>query len=240
MISVSSSIEKIISGKNLIENNIGESGAKVYKIESLTPNENGYLKIQHKESLFGVNHEFEVFKFLSGKVKVPKVISYDYPYLITTEIKGVCSFHVEESKRFHTVKLIAKALKELHSLDIKNCGLYSEFEHELRSNQYTASQLATKPEDDYVFVHGDACLPNFIIYEDKFNGFIDMGTSGIGNRYEDLAYCTWSILYNFKDEKYVNAFFSQYGEEYYCKDKINFYIKYMVEPSTNILPWELS
>ena len=224
MISVSSAVEKIITGKKIIENNVGKSGDKVYKIESLNHNKNGYLKIEGKEKLFGIKNEYEVYKFLNGKVKVPEVHFYEYPYLITGEIEGLCSFHVKEEKRLETMRILARGLKELHRVDIKDCDIYSELEWEIRNEKYAEGELHLI-EDDYVFVHGDACLPNMLIHEGQFSGFIDMGAAGIGNRYEDLAYCVWSTLYNFKDRKYVDEFFKEYGGEYYDNDKINLYIK---------------
>jgi aminoglycoside phosphotransferase len=234
MISVSTVVEKIISGKKIIENNVGKSGDKVYKIENLEHNKNGYLKIEAKEKLFGIKHEYEVYKFLSGKIKVPGLYYYEYPYLITSEIEGVCSFHVKEEERLETMRIIARAIKELHSVDIKDCNLYSDLEWNIKNKVFSGEQLYNKPADDYVFVHGDACLPNMIIHEGQFSGFIDMGAAGVGSRYEDLAYCVWSTLHNFKDIKYVGEFFKEYGEEYYDRDKLNFYIR-LLNPSSNPL-----
>ena len=233
MISVSKTIEKLIEGKKIIENNVGESGAKVYKIENLNQNKNSYLKIEDKEAFFGISHEYEVYKFLKGKIKVPEVYYYEYPYLITNEIEGICSFHVKEDERLKTMRIIARAFKELHSVDIKDCNLYSELEWQMKNKRYSEEQLYNRLDKDYVFVHGDACLPNILIHEGKFNGFVDMGAAGIGSRYEDLAYCVWSTLYNFKDKKYVDEFFMEYGEEYYDRDKINFYIE-LLGPSSII------
>lgn len=46
MVSVSKTIEKLIEGKKIIENDVGKSGAKVYKIEKLNHSKNSYLKIE--------------------------------------------------------------------------------------------------------------------------------------------------------------------------------------------------
>lgn len=230
---VSQKIENILLGKNLVENDIGQSGDKVYKIEGFNDDKNKYLKIENKERLFGIKREYEVYEFLKGKIKVPEVYYYEYPYLITTEVKGICSFQVEESERIKVMRILAKALKELHLIDIKDFSLLSDLTYEIKNGKNTEDGLLNMACEEYVFVHGDACLPNIIIHEGEFGGFIDMGAAGIGNRYEDLAYCVWSTLYNFKDVKYIHEFFKEYGEEYYDRDKLNFYIR-ILNPSTII------
>jgi len=220
----SETIEKIIEGKTIIENSVGESGDKVFKIENLDNNKNSYIKIESKEKLFGIKHEYQVYKFLNGKVSVPELYYFEYPYLITNEVKGICSFHVKEEERLNAMRILARALKELHSVDIKDCDIYSELEWRIRNEKYAEGEVHLL-DDDYVFVHGDSCLPNMLIHEGEFGGFVDMGAAGIGSRYEDLAYCVWSTLYNFRDRKYVDEFFREYGEEYCDRNKINFYIK---------------
>jgi len=104
-------IEELLKHKVLIENDIGKSSSNVYKILDLENGQNGYVKQDTKWLSNGVNHEVEVYRYLRGKALVPVVYLYEYPYLVTYEIKGIPSFKVKEDQ---TIKLIAKALKELH------------------------------------------------------------------------------------------------------------------------------
>ncbi|MGM9858441.1 MAG: phosphotransferase [Bacilli bacterium] len=53
-----------------------------------------------------------------------------------------------------------------------------------------------KPSQDYVLSHGDLCLTNIIVQNDKIVGFIDLGLTGISHRYHDLAILYRSIKYN--------------------------------------------
>ena len=60
--------------------------------------------------------------------------------------------------------------------------------------------------EELVFSHGDTSLPNIFALKDKFSGFIDVGESGIADKWFDLAICEKSILRNYGQE-YVNKFY---------------------------------
>lgn len=53
------------------------------------------------------------------------------------------------------------------------------------------------PVEDLVFSHGDFCLPNLLIDDDEVSGLIDLGRSGVSDRYQDIALCYRSLKYNF-------------------------------------------
>ena len=46
--------------------------------------------------------------------------------------------------------------------------------------------------------HGDFCLPNIFINNDKISGFIDLGRIGIGDKWNDIALCYRSLKWNAK------------------------------------------
>jgi aminoglycoside phosphotransferase len=77
-------------------------------------------------------------------------------------------------------------------------------------------------EEDLVFTHGDYSLPNIIINDGSISGFIDLGNSGIADRYYDLAVAEKSIIRNFGEE-YVELFFVHYGIDDIDYKKIRFY-----------------
>ena len=54
-----------------------------------------------------------------------------------------------------------------------------------------------KPNEELVLSHGDYCLPNIFIDNDKISGFIDLGRCGFGDKYQDIALCYRSLKSNF-------------------------------------------
>ena len=54
-----------------------------------------------------------------------------------------------------------------------------------------------KPEVELALSHGDYCLPNVFLKDGKVSGFIDLGASGVGDKYLDVADCYWSLKHNF-------------------------------------------
>lgn len=48
-----------------------------------------------------------------------------------------------------------------------------------------------------VLTHGDFCLPNIYLQDGKLSGFLDLGRSGAGDRWTDIAICWRSLRDNF-------------------------------------------
>ena len=65
-------------------------------------------------------------------------------------------------------------------------------------------------------IHGDYCLPNIILDNWQFSGFIDIGNGGVGDRHIDLFWGIWSLQLNLNTDKYRERFLDAYG-----RDKVN-------------------
>lgn len=151
-------------------------------------------------------------------------------YLLMSRIKGnmSCSSELLENQ-MHLVKLLADGLKMLWSVDISKCPFNNSIDNKLRQAEirvgnnlcdmenvepttYGAEGFESpekllqwlsenRPDEELVFSHGDYCLPNIIIKDDKINGFIDLGRSGISDKYQDIALCYRSLQHKY-DGKY--------------------------------------
>ena len=69
-------------------------------------------------------------------------------------------------------------------------------------------------------IHGDACLPNVMIREDRFSGFIDCGAAGFGNRHSDLFWTVWSLAFNLKTDAWADRFLDAYGRDAYDPEQM--------------------
>jgi len=66
-------------------------------------------------------------------------------------------------------------------------------------------------------LHGDYCLPNIMLNNWTFTGFIDLGGAGVGDRHIDLFWGVWSLFFNLKTDAYRDRFLDAYG-----RDKVDF------------------
>ena len=140
--------------------------------------------------------------------------------------------------------LIATKLRELHEIDASDCPVKDRMaayiglaEQNYSTDNYDKSHFpdsfgyasgkeafdaltrgknALKNE---VLLHGDYCLPNIMLDNWRFSGFIDVGNGGIGDRHVDLFWGAWTLMFNLGTDQYRDRFFDAYG-----RDKVNFEI----------------
>lgn len=67
-------------------------------------------------------------------------------------------------------------------------------------------------------LHGDYCLPNILLDNWAFSGFIDLDSGGVGDRHIDLFWGMWSLQFNLKTDRYCQRFLDAYGRENICED----------------------
>lgn len=64
-----------------------------------------------------------------------------------------------------------------------------------------------------VLLHGDYCLPNVMLDNWKFTGFIDLGGGGVGDRHIDLMWGAWTLIFNLKTDRWCSRFLDAYGRD---------------------------
>jgi len=126
----------------------------------------------------------------------------------------------------------------LHSLDYSDCPVQNHIEKYLavaeknkRNDTYDKSNFpdsfgyesaeqawAVVESQSYLLqrntlLHGDYCLPNIILNNWNFSGFIDLGNGGVGDRHVDIFWAIWSLNHNLKTHAYRQRFIDAYGRD---------------------------
>ena len=228
-------IRHFISGANIYDNSCSPE-ARVYFIDK----GNGfYLKCSCSGKL---EKEAQMTAYFYSKgfgAEVLNYISNDSDWLLTTAIIGEDCGHegyLTSPKRL--CDTIACELRKLHETDYTDCPVAdrtAEYlagaERNYHTGNYDKSQfpdsfgyrsakeaydVLTAEKDalqSKVLLHGDYCLPNIILNNWKFSGFIDVGSGGVGDRHIDLFWGIWSLWFNLKTNQYQERFLDAYGRD---------------------------
>jgi kanamycin kinase len=74
------------------------------------------------------------------------------------------------------------------------------------------ARIAAPPAVDRLVVcHGDACVPNTLLHDDRtFAAHVDLGSLGVADRWSDLAVAAWSTEWNY-GVGYAGVVYEAYG-----------------------------
>ena len=201
-----------------------------------------YLKSAPKGSLAT---EAALTRFFHGKHLATEVLDYlslERDWLLTARVRGedcTCAMYLDDPKRL--CDTLARLLRALHETDFEGCPVQNRIETYLATAarnyaagtydtslfpdnwSYASAEEAWKvlKENKHLLqndtlLHGDYCLPNVMLDDWKFSGFIDLGNGGVGDRHIDLFWGAWTLHFNLKTDRYRERFFDAYG-----RDKIN-------------------
>lgn len=171
-------------------------------------------------------------------------------YLLTSVVPGTDTATLSEradTDIAQLVRLLATGLRQVHAVAITDCPFDARLAQALAQVQQRvalglvderaiggpwsgrtvpdllAELLATQPlQEDLVFTHGDACLPNLLVEGNRVSGFVDLGRAGVGDRYRDLALAQRSLIRNC-GAPWVPLFFAEYGLPQPDQAKLTFY-----------------
>jgi kanamycin kinase len=182
-------------------------------------------------------------RFFHEKGLGAEVLSYvtegDADWLLTRRVAGEDCTHADYLARpERLVDLLAEVLRRLHSLPTEGCPApdYLDRYLALAERNYRAGSYDTSHFPDSfgyasadeawrvltegrhllqadTLIHGDYCLPNIMLDDGRFSGFIDLGNSGIADRHIDLFWGAWTLSFNLGTDKYRHRFFDAYGRE---------------------------
>jgi aminoglycoside phosphotransferase len=144
------------------------------------------------------------------------------------------------------VEQLAESLHTIHALPINDCpidktptGLIAWGRQRIRAGitprMVEEEDLTGSPDEALdgleggipslegpVITHGDYCLPNVMIPNDKVSGFIDLGYFGLGDPYRDFIAAQSSVRRNL-GEAWVQPFFDAFGRESLDEPKLRWY-----------------
>ena len=248
-------LEKILDGYACTKNSIGCSSAEVYKYSNNA--ESLYLKIDKEGGELRLECDILRWlegKVPAPAVKYWCAYDGAY-YLLMSEVEGhmacACPEDILCEPYETTVKLLADGLLMLQSVNKSVCPFDNALDKKLTDALFNIENglvdmddfeegndfetpmdlynwlIVNKLPEELSFTHGDYCLPNIFIDAEKVTGFIDVGRSGIADKWQDIALCVRSLGYNLRNvhekQKYIDLLFEhlKINPDW---DKINYYI----------------
>ena len=226
-------LQPFMSGAKLFDSSCSPQ-ANVIFIEK----DGGYfLKTSPKGSL---EREAALTRYFHNKglsANVVEYISNESDWLLTEKIHGddcVAAKYLEQPERL--CDTLAEQLALLHAKDFSDCPVQNHTElyiSGVKQNKLDGTFDKSNFPDSFGYksaeeawdvvekqahllktetlLHGDYCLPNIILNDWRFSGFIDLDSGGVGDRHVDLFWGIWSLWYNLKTNKYRERFIDVYG-----------------------------
>ena len=206
-----------------------------------------YLKSAEAESL---RIEAQKTRFFHEKGMGAEVLSYltqdGRDWLVTRAVPGEDCTHADylaDPKRL--AALLGETLRALHEMSVDGCPAPDDLrryetlaETNYRTGNYDKSAFPdsfgyTSAEEAWAvfsegrhllksdtLIHGDYCLPNIMLDNWRFSGFIDLGNSGVADRHIDLFWGAWTLWFNLHTDAYRDRFLDAYGRDLVDEDLI--------------------
>lgn len=185
--------------------------------------------------------------FFHGKGLGAEVAAYEIlesDWMLTLRVPGEdCLDELYLSDPERLCDTTAQLLRQLHDTDFAGCPVANRTTNYLATarrnwehNVYDASLFPDNwgyatPEEAWAeiekngkylradtLLHGDYCLPNIMLDNWEFSGFIDLDAGGVGDKHVDLFWGMWSLQFNLKTDRYRNRFLDAYGRDGICED----------------------
>lgn len=185
----------------------------------------------------------------------------DTSYLLMSRIPGKMACDEEYMRSpARQVRLLAAGLKKLWSVDISGCPSDWSLDNKLAQAEYNVRNglvdmdnvdpdtfgengfqspaallrwlCENRPEEELVLSHGDYCLPNIFGNGDELCGCIDLGRTGIADKWCDIALCYRSLSHNFSGAYHGRQAYEGYDDRLLFRElgiepdweKIRYYI----------------
>ena len=219
------------------------SNARVFFIDK---DEGYFLKRAPKGTLYQESIMTQYFHTKQLAAEVLTYASYEQDWLLTMRLSGedcITQKYLDDPIRL--CDTLAELLRRLHDGSYDDCPVMdltaqrlSGARENYRMNRYDRSLFPDNwgfrsAEEAYgvirrdggslktdTLLHGDYCLPNVLLDNWKFSGFIDLGGGGVGDRHFDLFWGIWSLFFNLKTNDYFQRYLDVYGRDLVSEDAL--------------------
>lgn len=198
-----------------------------------------FIKVAPKGEL---SKEADMMRFFHANGLSAAVLEYltfnQKDYLVTQKIAGHDGIHQPfQMQPEKLVAVFAKSLLSLHKQSIVACPVQHQTTHflervqkNIENNHYELDlfkgmfdfsdikevrqliKLAPEVLAEDTLVHGDYCLPNILLDNWQFSGFIDLGNAGVGDKHLDILWGIWTLNFNLGTPDYTDLFLETYGK----------------------------
>ncbi len=193
-----------------------------------------FLKSAPRGSL---EREAAMARYFHSKGLTAPVLSYvtigERDWLLTERVAGedaTASCYLADPRRL--AELSGRLLRSLHDMEGADCPVrdrmesyfacaeenYVKGQFDLSYGKFESAEQAYRTMQEGrgllhsdTLLHGDYCLPNFLLDDWRFSGFIDVGNGGIGDRHVDIFWGIWTLEYNLGTDAYRDVFIDAYG-----------------------------
>jgi len=226
-------LRSLLSGARLFDSSCSPEASVIF-----IDKDSGYfLKSAAKGALARESVLTEYFHSKGLAAEQLSYVSVEKDWLLTAKVRGddcTAEKYLEQPKRL--CDTIAERLALLHGTDYSDCPVQNHTkcylataEQKKRTGDFDKSHFpdsfgyASAEEawaviekqgcllETNTLLHGDYCLPNIILDDWKFSGFIDVDSGGVGDRHVDLFWGLWTLFFNLKTNKYRERFMDAYG-----------------------------
>ena len=216
------------------------------RVMFINDDEGFFLKSAPKGTLANENAMTRYFHEKNLAAQVVDYVSEDRDWLLTRRLSGedcITQKYLDDPIRL--CDTLAELLRRLHDENHDGCPIADVTARRLalaqenhRLSRYDQSLFP----DNWVFrsaeeawstiernsgylktdtlLHGDYCLPNVLLDDWKFSGFIDLGGGGVGDRHFDLFWGIWTLFFNLKTTAYSQRYLDVYGRDRVSEDAL--------------------
>jgi kanamycin kinase/aminoglycoside 3'-phosphotransferase-3 len=236
---------KVIVDKEYSENTYGKTDSKLYIFDDMVLKIQKQINEARNECFIAqkISSKLPVPKIIEYKEEN----DFSYTLMSKINGKMLCDDEILKNPKL-LINLLIEGLKMLWSVDINDCNIdnVSNIKQRLKTARYNVENNLVDvnnvipdtfgpngfetpnallvwlenniPDIEPVFSHGDYCMENIFTINNKISGFIDLGKSGIADRWQDLAICIRELDGVFSNEYLKNFDYSNYSSDMLLKE----------------------